>query len=56
MKRTKGFTLIELMVAMVIGLFLLAGLIQIFFAGKQTYRLGDGLSRLQENGRFAQYE
>jgi len=56
LKKTKGFTLIELMVSILIGLFLLAGLVQIFFASKQTYRLGDGLSRLQENGRFAQYE
>ncbi len=48
-----GATLIEIMIAMLIGLFLLGGLIQIFSGSKQTYRLQDNMSRLQENGRFA---
>lgn len=41
------------MIAMVVGLLLLAGVIQIFLSSKQSYQLLDGLSRLQENGRFA---
>ncbi|PCJ17801.1 MAG: hypothetical protein COB04_08050 [Gammaproteobacteria bacterium] len=49
----KGLTLIELMIAMVISIFLLAGVIQMFAASKQTYRLQDGLARLQENARFS---
>ena len=48
-----GFTLIELMIAMLISIFLLAGVIQMFSASKQTYRLQDGLARLQENARFS---
>ncbi len=48
-----GFTLIELMIAMLIGVFLMAGVIQIFLSAKQAYRLQENLSRLQENGRFA---
>jgi len=51
--RQAGFSLVELMVAMTISLFLLAGVVQIFLGSKQSYRVNDGLSRLQENARFA---
>jgi type IV pilus assembly protein PilW len=51
--RQDGLSLIELMVAMVISLFLLAGVIQIFIGSKQSYRVNEGLSRLQENARYA---
>ncbi len=49
----RGFTLIELMIAMLIGVFLMSGVIQIFLSAKQAYRLQENLSRLQENGRLA---
>lgn len=49
----RGFTLIEIMIALLIGVFLTAGVIQIFISSKQAYRLQENLSRLQENGRFA---
>jgi type IV pilus assembly protein PilW len=48
-----GLSLIELMVAMVISLFLLAGVIQIFIGSKKSYRVNEGVSRLQENARYA---
>lgn len=48
-----GMTLIEIMIALLIGVFLLGGVINIFINSKQTYRMQEGLSRLQENGRFA---
>lgn len=48
-----GMTLIEIMVSLLIGVFLLGGVLQIFIGSKQTYRMQEGLSRLQENGRFA---
>lgn len=48
-----GFTLIEMMIALLIGVFLLIGVVQIFSSAKQAYRLQENLSRLQENGRFA---
>ena len=48
-----GFSLVELLVAMAIGLLLTAGVMQIFSSSKQTYRVQDNLSRLQESGRFA---
>lgn len=51
--RQRGLSLIELMISVTIGLILAAGIMQIFISNKQTYRLQEGLSRLQENGRFA---
>jgi type IV pilus assembly protein PilW len=48
-----GMTLIEIMIALLIGAFLIGGVLEIFINSKQTYRMQEGLSRLQENGRFA---
>ncbi len=52
-KKQQGLTLIEMMVAITISLILLAGVIQIFVGNKQTYRITEELSRVQENGRFS---
>lgn len=52
-RRQQGVTLVELMVAMVISLIVLAGVGNIFIAGKRAYLAQEGLSRVQENGRFA---
>jgi type IV pilus assembly protein PilW len=52
-QRLRGFSLVELMVAITIGFILSAGAIQIFMGSKTTYRVTEGLSRAQENGRFA---
>jgi type IV pilus assembly protein PilW len=49
----KGMTLIEIMIALLLGVFLLAGVMQIFISSRETYRVQEALSRLQENGRFA---
>lgn len=49
----RGMTLIEILIAMVLGVFLLGGVIGIFINSKQTYRMQEALSRLQENSRFA---
>lgn len=48
-----GVTLVELMVAMVIGLLLTAGAIQIFLTTQETSRFQESLSRIQETGRYA---
>lgn len=48
-----GFSLIELMIAMVISLILLIGVTQIFLSSSATNRAQEGLSRVQENARFA---
>ncbi|MCS3745083.1 type IV pilus assembly protein PilW [Xanthomonas arboricola] len=53
--RTKvaGLSLIEMMIALVIGLILLLGVIQIFSASRSAFQLSEGASRAQENARFA---
>ena len=50
--KQKGMRLIELMIGMVIAMILLAGVAEIFFGSKQTYRYQEGMARLQENGRY----
>lgn len=47
-----GFTLIELMIAMVISLFLLAGVVQIYSSNRESYRTSESMSRLQESARY----
>jgi type IV pilus assembly protein PilW len=51
----RGFTLVELMVAMTIGLIILAAVSTLFVSSKQTYTTQDRLARLQENARFAMH-
>ncbi len=48
----RGFTLVELMVAMTIGLIILAAVAQIFATSRGTYGLQEGMARVQEGGRF----
>lgn len=49
----RGFSLVELMVAITLGLIITAAVTQIFVATRSAYTLEEGLSRTQENGRFA---
>jgi len=51
--RQSGVTLIELLIAMVIGAFLVGGVLQVFAGARQTYRVHDATSRMQEGGRMA---
>jgi type IV pilus assembly protein PilW len=51
--RQSGFSIVELLVAMVISLVLLTGVFQIFLGNSETYRINENYARLQENGRFA---
>lgn len=48
-----GLTLIELMIALVLGLLLVAAATQIFISNQQTYRVTEAHARLQDNARFA---
>jgi type IV pilus assembly protein PilW len=48
-----GISLVELMIALVIGLIIMLGVIQIFSASHAASRLSEGASRVQENARFA---
>lgn len=49
----RGMTLVELMVGVVIGLFLMAVMGTIYVGSKTTFVAQETTSRLQENGRFA---
>lgn len=49
----RGVSLIEMMVALAIGAFLILGLARVFSASRTAYQLSEGVSRVQENGRFA---
>ena len=48
----RGFTLVELMIAILIGLFLAAGLLTLVQAMKRTNTSQSGLSQLQDNERM----
>jgi len=48
-----GLTLIEIMVALVIGSFLMLGAMGLFISNKRVYNEQDVMGRLQENARFA---
>ena len=48
-----GFTLLELLVSMSLGLFLMAGLIQVLLTNKEVFRVQENSARMQEDGRFA---
>ncbi|HET7608276.1 MAG TPA: prepilin-type N-terminal cleavage/methylation domain-containing protein, partial [Gammaproteobacteria bacterium] len=47
-----GLTLIELMVALAIGMFLMIGAITVFMQSRTTFRVNESVARLQENARF----
>jgi len=49
----KGFSLVEMMVALVITLILLSGIAQIFLSSKKSFTIQNSLGRMQENGRYA---
>ncbi|WP_072761534.1 prepilin-type N-terminal cleavage/methylation domain-containing protein [Rhodanobacter sp. OK091] len=51
--RPHGFTLIELMVAMLLGLIVIAGVTSVFLAGQQSYRANEALGDVQDGSRIA---
>jgi len=52
-KSSKGFTMVELMISMAIGLILFAGVMSIFVGMRVTTEETSSYGELQENGRFA---
>jgi len=52
-KGMRGVTLIELMIALLIGSILVLGLVQVFSASRSAYQLSQGIARNQESSRFA---
>ncbi|MGQ0620029.1 MAG: PilW family protein [Panacagrimonas sp.] len=53
--RRCGFSLVELMISMAIGLLVLAGVATVFLGSRQTYRTQDSMGQVQESGRFLSY-
>lgn len=48
-----GFSLVEIMIAMTIGLFLMAGISTVYISSKETYALRDQISEMDESARVA---
>ena len=51
--RAAGFSLVELLVALTLGVLVLAGIAKVFINSKQGYRVQESASRMQENIRIA---
>ena len=49
----RGFSIVELMVAVTLSMILMAGVLSIFASSKVTYLSNEKVARLQENGRMA---
>jgi type IV pilus assembly protein PilW len=49
----QGMSLVELMVALLIGVILTSGVISVFITSKASYKMNSGLGQVQEEGRFA---
>lgn len=52
-RTSQGLTLNELLIAMALGLFLVAGIMTVFVQNKRSYVQDDELARMQENARYA---
>jgi type IV pilus assembly protein PilW len=52
-KPLSGFTLIELMVAMLLGLIVIGGVVSVFLANQRTYRTNQALGDVQDGSRIA---
>lgn len=51
--KMQGLTLVELMVAMVLGLVVIGGAISLTLANRRSYQTNEGLSQVQESARTA---
>lgn len=49
----RGLSLVELMIALTIGMFLVLGVLYIYTSSRASYVANDGSARVQEDGRFA---
>lgn len=51
--RQSGLTLVELLIAMTLGLLILLAVASVYLGSRQTYRMQEENARLQETGRYA---
>ena len=52
-KTSSGYTLVELLISMMLGLFLLTGVYQVNLSNQKANKLQKALQQTQKNGRFA---
>ncbi len=52
-RRQQGLTLVELMIALTLGLIIIAAMIAVFVFNSQSYRQNEALGALQDSARFA---
>ncbi len=52
-RKQSGVSLVEVMIAMLLGIFLLGSVVQFFVSSRQSNRVHEATSRLQETGRMA---
>ena len=48
-----GFTVVELMIAMLLGLIVIGGVVSVFLANQRTYRTNQALGDVQDSSRIA---
>ena len=53
MNRTRGFSLVELMVAITVAMIITAGMLSVFVASRSAFQATSGTAALSDNGRFA---
>lgn len=56
LQRNRGFTLVELMIALVLGLILTGGVISLFLQNRQSFRVDESVARMQDEARYAMQE
>src|SRR5262245_11198526 len=52
-RREAGFTLIELMISIVLGLLIIAAALRLYAQGRSTALVNETVARIQEQGRYA---
>ena len=52
-RQSRGFTIVEMMVALVVAMILLAGVYEVYTGSKRGYKYGEAVARAQEYARFA---
>ena len=52
-KFQSGISMVEILVALVISVFLLGGIVQVYLGNKTTFKFANAISEVQENGRFS---
>ncbi|AUM00878.1 pilus assembly protein PilW [Rhodocyclaceae bacterium] len=53
MNTQRGLTLVELMIALVLGTVLLLGVTNVFIAQRESFRINENLARMQDSARIA---